>query len=289
LRSIWMLTPTIFACCPLGFAIYGPSLVRAAPDISLRACQEADFTNGHAIIQAMQKGTPSAIAGVVPDALEQLSRTPTDAPAYPARAFCIHELIPSSLPAATETGTTHTPTAEVNHFGSLGLPYFYYDPDARWVLRQNPVDLNQLATKYLNSKWGRQAFSMMTGLGWSRGGCQEGPNQFREVILRGRQFLRDYPDSEVADDIRLAVANAYATWWNLSRDRARANAASANPYIKGAEEAKEQAVRLYSSYLVSPKVTDQNSIRDVRQRLASLRSNPKGSGTYEYFCQDYED
>jgi hypothetical protein len=83
--------------------------------------------------------------------------------------------------------------------------------------KEDPVDLKELATKHLNSRWGRQAFLMMTQLGWSQSNCREGPDQFREVIRHGQAFLADYPRSEVSDAIRLEMANAYATWWNLSQ------------------------------------------------------------------------
>jgi len=34
---------------------------------------------------------------------------------------------------------------------------------------------------------------MMTELGWSKGACQEGPDQFRLVIEHGEAFLAKYP------------------------------------------------------------------------------------------------
>ena len=41
----------------------------------------------------------------------------------------------------------------------------------------------------LATEWGRHAFLMMTLMGWSEGACQEGPDQFREVIKhRDRKY-----------------------------------------------------------------------------------------------------
>lgn len=287
MRSILALTAVLFATSQLGFAIYGPGLVRAAPEISLRACQEAHFENGSAIIRAMKDRRATVVADVISSALTQLLNTPADSQLYPARAFCVHELVPPYLPSTEQRSLAETPTAEVLRFRSLNLPYFFYPPDGAWILPKNPVDLEQLATSYLNSIWGREAFLMMTQLGWSKGACEEGPDQFREVILRGKPFVERYPDSEVTDDVELALANAYATWWNLSRDPSRATGAAGNPYVRGAEEAKGQAIEFYSRYLLSPKVTDQDSA--VRQRLAAIVSNSGGSDTYDYFCEDYED
>jgi hypothetical protein len=77
---------------------------------------------------------------------------------------------------------------------------------------------------------------MMTGLGWSQGACQEGPDQFREVIKRGEKFLKDYPQSEVSDNIRLELAHAYATWWNLSGDEPNPPYSTPETYKMGSRD-----------------------------------------------------
>jgi hypothetical protein len=185
----------------------------------------------------------------------------------------------------------------VGRFQELGLEYFYYEPDGRWVLRKNPVDLDELATRYLESQWGRQAFLMMTQLGWSQGACAEGPDQFREVIKHGTEFLFAYPASEVSDEVRLEMAGAYATWWNLSRDENASAWSNLSPdgtasgpsptgrYKEGAKEAKEAAITLYRTYLSA----HQDDTRKLQIQLRELQENPKGSNTFEYFCADYED
>jgi len=125
---------------------------------------------------------------------------------------------------------------------------------------------------------------MMTEIGWSKGSCQEGPDQFREVIRRGETFLRDYPDSEVSESVRLKLANAYATWWNVSRMKPDGYA-DPETYKPGALEAKQRAIELYQDHLKSQKLPSQ----EVLKRLKALQENPQGSETYDYFCEDYED
>jgi hypothetical protein len=294
MRGVWLLAAIFLGYTQLGFAIYGPSLTRADPAVSLRACQEAGFTHARQIARAMQSRSPSVSLSVLGDALQELHGTSSTAALYPARAFCVHELVPVSLAANSTRETRKLPTPEVSEFATLGLKYVYYEPDDRWVLRQNPVDLNELAAKYLGSRWGRQAFLMMTWLGWSQGSCQEGPDQFREVIAHGKSFLRVYPDTEVSDDIRLAMANAYETWWNLSLARNPPDGTAkkdgwTNNYVNGAKEAREAAIGLYRSYLAKQKVRQPGAIQDVQHRLKQLRDNPNGSNTYDYFCGDYED
>ncbi len=175
------------------------------------------------------------------------------------------------------------PTALVLAFKQLGISYSYYGPHAEWRLDNDPVDLKELATKHLDSRWGREAFLMMTRIGWSQGGCGEGPDQFREVIRHAEVFLRSYPRSEVSDDIRLELAKAYATWWNLSRT-ASDPSFNAESYKISADAAKEKAIKLCREYLDGQKVPP----ADVSNRLRVLEQD-KGPKTYDYFCPDYED
>lgn len=170
-------------------------------------------------------------------------------------------------------------------FHGLGIEYFYYDSDDAWTLKEDPVDLSQLAAEYLDSRWGQQAFLMMTRLGWSHGACQEGPDQFREVIKHGENFLRIYPESEVSNSVRLEMANAYATWWNASRRAPNLPYSSSEPYMAGAEEAKQRAIELYRDYLKMQKNPEETAL----QRLSALEKDPKGSNKFDYLCEDYED
>lgn len=273
--------------CRLTWAIYGPSLTRTNVSVALQACQESSFAQSGEIADAVRTGDPSQVLRALPDALEMWRDTPTTAPLYPARAFCIHELVPNRLPP----GGSHyspdraTPTDTVLQFRVFGIEYFYYDSDDAWTLKENPVDLNELAAKYLDSRWGRQAFLMMTRLGWSQGECREGPNQFREVVNHGESFLQKYPESEVSSSVRLELANAYATWWNLSRRAPNPPFSSPEAYKTGAEEAKRRAIELYRDYLKVQK----DATEDVKERLRALKEDPKGSNKFNYFCDDYED
>jgi hypothetical protein len=286
MKNFWLFSMILFAFSQPTWGIYGPSLARADRSIALRACQEAKFVQSQKILQSMQSGNPAAILTVLGGALQEWRDTPTTSALYAARAFCIHELVLDHLPreGPISSPRAHQPTVAVARFQDLGIQYFYYDPDAQWNLSEDPVDLSQLAREHLGSPWGRQAFLMMTRLGWSQGGCQEGPDQFRQVIKHGETFLRDYPQSEVSDSVRLEVAHAYATWWNLSR---AVNPPDFNPdsYKAGADVAKQKAIDLYQQYLSRQKTP----AADIQSRLKALQRNPKGSNQYDYFCAGYED
>lgn len=276
----------VICSCP-AWAIYGPDLARADRAVASRACQEAAFQSGQQVAKAAASGKPDEILPVLGSAIKEWRDTPKTSPLYPARAFCIHELVPSLLVSkrATQTDPTRRqPTSAVMKFKELGVDYYYYDPDGAWRPSKNPVDLNQLATEFLDSRWGRQAFLMMTQLGWSKGACQEGPDQFRMVIKRGEPFLAKYPASEVSDAVRLEVAHAYATWWNLANMEPGAYT-DPSRYKAGAAQAKQRAIELYQQFLSAQK----NPKPDIEKRLKNLQENPKGSNEWDYYCGDYED
>lgn len=278
----------LVACSCPAWAIYGPDLVRADPAVASRACEEAGFQQSSQIARAIVGGKPDDILQVLGRATKEWQETPKTSPLYPARAFCLHELVPSTLEpkGATQTdpATWREPTPAVMKFKELGVEYYYYSPDGAWRPSRNPVDLSQLAREFLDSRWGRQAFLMMTQLGWSQGACQEGPDQFRMVIKRGEEFLAKYPASEVSDSIRLEVANAYATWWNIANMEPDGYT-DPRQYEAGAAKAKQRSIELYQQFLSAQKSPNP----DVEKRLKNLQENPKGSDEWDYFCEDYED
>ena len=268
------------------WAIYGPSIERADVAVAVRACQEAKFTRGAEVANAMKSGEPAQVLRVLGDALKEWKATPATSALYAARAFCVHELVPNRLsPTTADLAAERLPTPEVKRFHGLGIEYTYYGPDGEFIPAKDPVDLIQLATQHQDSRWGREAFLMMTRLGWSEGACQEGPDQFREVIQHGEQFLKKYPSSEVSDSVRLELANAYATWWNQSLSDPNPPYPGPEPYKAGAEHAKQRAIALYQQYLRAQKTP---AVK-VQKRLKALQESPKGSETFDYFCEDYED
>lgn len=286
MRDISLSLVFLVASSYCGWAIYGPSLTRADVSVAVAACREANFTRGAEITKALHNHGPDQILQVFGDGLREWRATAQTSALYPARAFCIHELVPRDLiPPQVDPDTARQPPPAVARFHGLGILYRYYEPDGGWVLVKDPVDLEDLATNYLGSRWGREAFLLMTRLGWSRGECREGPDQFRAVIKHGESFLKDYPESEVSDGVRMELANAYATWWNVSRDKPKPPYSSPEPYKAGAEEAKQRAIKLYQDYLKRQKTP----AKDVQDRLKALQENPKGSNEYDYFCEGYED
>ena len=83
---------------------------------------------------------------------------------------------------------------------------------------------------------------------------------------------------------RLELANAYATWWNVSQMEPDEYSNPAN-YKAGAPQAKRRAIELYQEYIKAQKTAGV----EVRKRLKALQKNPMGSNERDYFCEDYED
>jgi hypothetical protein len=282
---LFFISMLLFPCC--GWAEYGPLLTRVDPALASQACQEAGFTQREAIVSAVRSQNSTEIENVLGLALEELKTENRSSTKYAAKAFCVHEIIPSLLPAARNSirGHVEEPTNDVKKFRSMGIIYKFYDPDGSWKLREGPVDLPDLATKYLNSIWGRRAFLMMTQIGWSEGACQEGPDQFREVIKHGEAFLSKFPNSEVSDDVRVAVADAYTTWWVLSLKDADSTV-DHSKYEVGAEDARKKAISLFRAYL-KPQSAPQAEVLKTIKALEQKQWNLKV--TLHYFCGDYED
>ena len=113
MRLGWLLAVIVIAYPSLSLAVYGPTLHRSPLAVSLAACKESDFSNGTQILEAMRNGSPLAIAHVYPDAIQEFRTTSTSSPLYPARALCIHDLLPSSLQANTTREERSIPTPTV--------------------------------------------------------------------------------------------------------------------------------------------------------------------------------
>src|SRR5579883_2471711 len=162
------LLPTLllFTFSNAAWAIYGPSLMRADRPTAVRACKEAQFREGIAIAKLVENGDANEIVGVLGSALREWRATSPNSVLYPARTFCIHELVPDRLPDQDSSPQEHAPNKLIKQFKALGISYFYYGPDDAWTLQRNPVDLMTFAFGHQASRWGREAFLMMTKLGW---------------------------------------------------------------------------------------------------------------------------
>ena len=93
------------------------------------------------------------------------------------------------------------------HFDEMGGGFFYRR-DLLWRVWEN----------YPESPSGEQAFVLLLEDGWdTTGACNNGGDQTREVIRRGEEFLQKHPASPYRAAVTYLIAEAYASWWSLSK------------------------------------------------------------------------
>ncbi len=124
--------------------------------------------------------------------------------------------------------------------------------------------LRRVWTDYSETDWGQRAFLLLLSHGWDTGvDCAAGSDQFRAVIQQGIPFLEKYPNSPYRLDVQLAVAQAYETWWSLSKapksedyvnefgEELGEAYSDGDPakYQDGAEAARQRAIAFYEQLL----------------------------------------
>ena len=156
--------------------------------------------------------------------------------------------------------------------------------------------LKRVWTDFPESDWGERAFLLLLSHGWDTGvDCAAGSDQFRTVIQQGLQFQEQHPKSSYLLDVRLAVAQAYETWWSLSQVPTAAEYAAeygeefaekysdANPaeYQEGAEAARQKSIAYYEQLLQAAPQSDHAAYsRRVLPRL-KLGSD---TGQRRFYC-----
>src|SRR5271155_4464964 len=91
------LVPLLVFSWHVSLALYSPDIDRVPVAVSTLACQESGFKQSQAIVRALQSQKPTDATAVLPDALAELRGTAKTSPLYPARAFCVHELVPEAI------------------------------------------------------------------------------------------------------------------------------------------------------------------------------------------------
>jgi hypothetical protein len=110
--------------------------------------------------------------------------------------------------------------------------------DASWEYRH---DLLWEAWKAESIDWSEEAFLELSDIGWSgKEDC------FREMIEQGERFLGEAPGRRRAPQVLFSVAQAYETWWSLSRDAGEDGIVDdPNQFKPGSEEALAEAIEAY--------------------------------------------
>ncbi len=147
--------------------------------------------------------------------------------------------------------------------------------------------LARLAVDGCGSRWGEVAFKVMTESGWEPTHSYLGAGiEYPEVILRGEEFLDRCPSSPIRPTVVRAVAQAYETWWSMSKVSSDVlecwDPCELRPW---AEHARQQAIAYYSSYLSAPGLPA-SEIDETRLRLFLLRRDHDTSQRRFFFFSD---
>ncbi|MDP2983854.1 MAG: hypothetical protein Q8O92_11055 [Candidatus Latescibacter sp.] len=160
-------------------------------------------------------------------------------------------------------------------WSELGMTFSYGETVLQKLIDGNP-----------NSYWGQFAFLELLERGFDTSGmCREGQDQWRKVLEEGFTFLKKYPGSEFAPDIKFYMGQAEETLFNLgiikdhpARDTYRLSMSS---YADKSEDARKQAIGYYDEVLRSPqKGLYENYLKYILPRLRAGFA----TGTDYYFC-----
>jgi len=139
-------------------------------------------------------------------------------------------------------------------------PVWEYDHDLLWRAWE----------EFPNAEWGQWAFVALLEHGWHTkptcGGSSDpsqlylnnrGDDHFVVVIEQGENFLRERrPSRLVHRELLLLLAQAYETWWSLSRATADNYVPDHRKYQDGAEAARQRAIEYYEQVLRQAPETD---------------------------------
>ncbi len=123
-------------------------------------------------------------------------------------------------------------TFEWSHLGSC------------WVYQREL--LKKVVEDYSGSPWAEDAFLLLMARGFQTGvGCREGPAAFRKVIKEGGAFLKRDLSPNARLQALFLLAEAYETWWSLSKASDKDEYVQAGEYKEGAEDARINSIRVY--------------------------------------------
>ncbi len=142
--------------------------------------------------------------------------------------------------------------------------------------------LHILRKEFPENPWAEEAFLCLMRNGfqtWAT--CSDGPDSFRLVITKGEEFLRQNPSPEHRLEALFMLAQAYETWWSLSKASDTDDYVRRARYTEGAEDARIEAVRVYRQ--VKESAPDSRYARIAGRKLPRLRMR-LDTNQRRFFC-----
>ena len=117
-----------------------------------------------------------------------------------------------------------------------------------WLYRHDL--LPGLLEEYGDTEWGEHAFVLKLWRGWDSSlACGEGSDQFRQVIRYGGEFLNERPNSPRRMEVIFHLAQAYETWWSISRASDEDSYVRRTLYQEEANAARKKAIAYFEEVL----------------------------------------
>jgi hypothetical protein len=178
--------------------------------------------------------------------------------------------LPMKIPPAPET------RKKLDELAQYGIVYRWSELGASWVYSHGL--LWRVWRDYPASPWADDAFVLLLSRNWdSTFDCRGGADSFRAVIREGEDFLATHPQSRYRIETSYLVAQAYETWWSLSRAKLCRSLEDSDcdefvdpdSYRQGAEEARGKAIGYYEQVLqIAPAG---NLAADARRHLTDAK------------------
>lgn len=271
-------------------SIYGPSdLARNGLDWETLAnvCEEAGYSGCRDLRESDWFLKEDKLTTAFCQAVSRLSKgqrfTEDDVPVMIWLDYLLSLLVVSK-----ETGSLSLPPCaeDLVRLG-IGLRMVEHEDPRFLSFEADRSYLARLAIDGCGSRWGEAAFKVMTESGWEPTHSYLGAGiEYPEVILRGEEFLDRCPSSPIRPTVVRAVAQAYETWWSMSKVSSDVlecwDPCELRPW---AEHARHQAIAYYASYLSVPGLPA-SEIDETRLRLFLLRRDQDTSQRRFFFFSD---
>jgi len=112
--------------------------------------------------------------------------------------------------------------------------------------------------------------------------CANGSDQFREVIRRGGEFLREHRSADVEARVHFMIGDAYRDIVALAAGLRGDNYADPNDYKPEAADARTKAIASYRAGLA---LDDKSEVSKIaRQHLRSLEAG-EAPRNMRFYCQ----
>lgn len=106
---------------------------------------------------------------------------------------------------------------------------------------------------------------------WMENLCEYGGDgtEWRQILERGREFLKHTPKSSRSPEVMLHMAEAHETYWSVAND-STGDYSSMGIRRNSAPEHRRKAIELYERYL---RLQPKGEQADIRRRLKLIRAN----------------